>query len=49
MEKEAEEDQEMYDKMGCWCETNEKEKTRPLRSRRRPLISPPPISKPVLP
>merc|ERR1719386_204774 len=31
MEKEAEEDQEMYDKMGCWCETNEKEKTEAIK------------------
>merc|ERR1719473_1664272 len=31
MEKEAEEDQEMFDKMGCWCETNEKEKTEAIK------------------
>jgi len=28
LEKEAEEDEEMYDKMACWCETNDKEKTK---------------------
>merc|ERR1719456_1009151 len=28
VEKEAEEDKEMYEKMDCWCETNEKEKTK---------------------
>merc|ERR1719183_1887652 len=28
LEKEAEEDEEIYDKMACWCETNDKEKTR---------------------
>merc|ERR1719217_1158829 len=27
MEKEAEEDEEIYEKMACWCETNDKEKT----------------------
>merc|ERR1719265_1761427 len=31
MEKEAEEDQEMYDKMGCWCETNEREKKEAIK------------------
>merc|ERR1719453_1985001 len=30
MEKEAEEDEEMYDKMACWCETNDKEKTQSI-------------------
>merc|ERR1719498_39576 len=28
--KEAEADQELYDKMVCWCETNEKEKTKAI-------------------
>jgi chromosome segregation ATPase len=27
LEKEAEEDQEVYEKVACWCETNDKEKT----------------------
>lgn len=27
LDKEAEEDEETFDKMSCWCETNEKEKT----------------------
>jgi len=27
LEKEAEEDEEIYDKLACWCETNDKEKT----------------------
>lgn len=27
LDKEAKEDEDMYEKMGCWCETNEKEKT----------------------
>merc|ERR1719261_1095951 len=31
MEKEAEEDEEVYDKMACWCETNEKEKTKSIK------------------
>merc|ERR1740138_1635484 len=30
MEKEAEEDQEVYDKFVCWCETNDKEKTKSI-------------------
>merc|ERR1719387_2517137 len=28
--KEAEEDQELYDQMVCWCETNEKTKTKAI-------------------
>jgi len=30
MDKEAEEDKEIYDKMACWCETNDKEKTKTI-------------------
>merc|ERR1719321_200613 len=30
LEKEAAKDQELYDKMVCWCETNEKEKTKAI-------------------
>jgi len=30
LEKEAEEDEEVYETMGCWCETNDKEKTRSI-------------------
>merc|ERR1719316_2251754 len=30
LEKEAEEDQEIYDQMGCWCETGLKEKTKSI-------------------
>jgi len=30
LEKEAEEDAEMFEKMGCWCETNDKEKTKAI-------------------
>jgi len=26
LEKEAAEDEEIYDKMACWCETNDREK-----------------------
>merc|ERR1711933_568970 len=29
-EKEAEEDEEIYDKLACWCETNDKEKTKAI-------------------
>jgi len=28
LEKEGDEDQEIYDKMACWCETNDREKTK---------------------
>merc|ERR1719197_1453736 len=30
MEKEAEEDEAVYDTMACWCETNDKEKTKAI-------------------
>merc|ERR1719240_383576 len=30
LEKEAEEDEEVYEGMGCWCETNDKEKTKAI-------------------
>merc|ERR1719156_338481 len=30
MEKEAEEDEETYEQMGCWCETNDKLKTKSI-------------------
>merc|ERR1719246_168578 len=30
LEKETEEDEEIYDKMACWCETNDKEKTKSI-------------------
>jgi hypothetical protein len=30
MENEAEEDEDTYQKMGCWCETNDKEKTKAI-------------------
>ena len=30
LEKEATEDEEIYDKMACWCETNDKEKTKSI-------------------
>merc|ERR1719476_83512 len=30
LEKEAEEDEEIYDKMACWCETNDKAKTKAI-------------------
>jgi len=31
LEKEAEEDEEIYDRMACWCETNDKEKTKSIK------------------
>merc|ERR1719235_1439667 len=30
LQKEAEEDDEVYEPMGCWCETNDKEKTKAI-------------------
>merc|ERR550514_2642860 len=30
LDKEAEEDEETYETMGCWCETNDKEKTKAI-------------------
>jgi chromosome segregation ATPase len=30
LEKEAEEDEEIYDQLACWCETNDKEKTKTI-------------------
>jgi len=30
LEKEGEEDEEIYEKMACWCETNDKEKTKSI-------------------
>jgi len=30
LEKEAQEDEEVYEQMGCWCETNDKEKTKSI-------------------
>merc|ERR1719372_30536 len=30
LEKEAEEDEEVYETMGCWCETNDKLKTKSI-------------------
>jgi len=31
LEKEAEEDEEIYDKLACWCETNDKEKNKSIK------------------
>jgi len=31
LEKEAEEDEAVYEKMACWCETNDKEKTKAIK------------------
>merc|ERR1719276_369726 len=30
LEKEASKESEMYDEMGCWCETNEKDKVKAI-------------------
>ena len=34
LEKEAEDDQEIYDKMACWCTTNDKDKTTVRKKRK---------------
>merc|ERR550532_2653535 len=31
LEKEAKDDEEIYDKMACWCETNDREKTKAIK------------------
>merc|ERR550514_822757 len=31
LQKEAEEDQDIYDKLACWCETNDREKTKAIK------------------
>jgi len=31
LEKEAEEDEEIYDKMSCWCQTNDRDKTKSIK------------------
>merc|ERR1719356_1056535 len=31
LEKEAEEDEDIYDKLACWCETNDREKTKAIK------------------
>merc|ERR1719191_1229217 len=30
LKKEADEDADMFEQMGCWCETNDKEKTKAI-------------------
>jgi len=35
LQKEADEDAEMFEKMGCWCETNDKEKTKAIADANR--------------
>merc|ERR1719281_1523062 len=39
LEKEAEEDAEMFEKMGCWCETNDAEKTKAIADAERHIKS----------
>ncbi|CAK0869361.1 unnamed protein product, partial [Prorocentrum cordatum] len=31
LEKEASEDEDIYDKLACWCETNDREKTKAIK------------------
>jgi hypothetical protein len=31
LEKEAEDDEDIYDKLACWCETNDREKTKAIK------------------
>jgi len=35
LQKEADQDEEMYETMGCWCETNDKEKTKSIADANR--------------
>merc|ERR1719498_150386 len=37
LEAEGEEDAEVYDKMVCWCETNDKEKTKAIADAERKI------------
>jgi hypothetical protein len=37
LEKEGEEDEEIYETMGCWCETNDKEKTKAIADSERAI------------
>merc|ERR1719183_2480217 len=39
MEKEGEEDQDIYEKMGCWCITNEKEKTQNIAKYQADIVT----------
>jgi len=39
LQKEADEDAEMYEKMGCWCETNDKEKTKAIEDAKRHIAA----------
>jgi chromosome segregation ATPase len=38
LEKEAESDEELYDKMACWCETNDKAKTKAIEDAEARII-----------
>lgn len=38
LEKEADADEELYDKLACWCETNDKEKTKAIADAEQHLI-----------
>merc|ERR1719326_2263470 len=35
LQEEADQDEEIYDKMACWCETNDKEKTKAIADAER--------------
>merc|ERR1719169_124312 len=39
MEKEGEEDEDIYEKMGCWCVTGEKEKTKSIADAQARIVS----------
>ena len=42
LEKEAEENEEIYDQLACWCETNDKGKTKSIDLQFRSRSCPPP-------
>merc|ERR1719218_279720 len=37
LEKEVAEDEEIYDKMACWCTTNDKDKTKSIADAERKI------------
>merc|ERR1719398_111686 len=39
LENEAEQDEEVYDKMACWCKTNDKEKSQSIKDAEAKIAS----------
>merc|ERR1719375_1533232 len=38
LEVEGKKDEEMYDQMACWCETNDKEKTKAIADGKQKIV-----------